>query len=69
MLTIGMLPVYTIGGRLVGKEHPHLVSYVEQVVGAGQQHLRVRSRAGLFKQDMLGAGQGCLRNEKVRHMD
>ena len=55
--------------RLVGKEHPHLVSYVGQVEGAGQQHLRVRSKAGVFKQDMLGAGQDCLINKQARHMD
>ena len=35
--------------RLVGNWHPHLVSYVEQVVRAGQLHLRTVSRASAFK--------------------
>ena len=47
--------------RLVGKGHPHLVSHVEQVVRAGQLHLRKVSRASAFKVYMLRAGQSSLR--------
>jgi hypothetical protein len=36
------------------------VSYVEQVVRAGQLHLRTVSRASAFKLDLLGAGQNHL---------
>ena len=47
--------------RLVGNWHPHLVSYVEQVVRAGQLHLSRVSRASAFKVYMLRAGQSNLR--------
>ena len=47
--------------RLVGNWHPHLVSYVEQVVRAGQLDLSRVSRASAFKVYMLRAGQSNLR--------
>ena len=52
--------LYATTYRLVRKEHPHKVSYVEAVEGARQLHLRVVSRARLFKVNMLGAGQSHL---------
>ena len=39
--------IHTI--EALGNWHPHLVSYVEQVVRAGQLHLRTVSRASAFK--------------------
>ena len=36
------------------------MSYVEQVVGAGQLHLRTVSKASAFKLYTLGAGQSNL---------
>ena len=42
------------------KLNSSLVSYVEQVVRAGQLHLRIVSRASAFKLHMLGAGQSNL---------
>ena len=49
--------IYTI--EALGNWHPHLVSYVEQVVRAGQLDLRTVSRASAFKVHMLGAWQSC----------
>ena len=58
--------IHTI--EALGNWHPHLVSYVEQVVRAGQLHLRTVSRASAFKQHVLGAEQSNLSTRVLQEL-